>query len=321
MNHPLAYAIFSLVLLAADSVIQADDTYGPADPVASIDGKPIYLGELNLILVQRLGADKLKRATVEIQQAAAVILLRRHLAMQSLRSKAADTLDGLIKKDLDAFAADLKRRGSSLSDYARQRFADERSLSADLAWRTAWRVYLKSRMTDENLRKYFEREKTRYAGGRWNVSQVFLKLDVSDPTSVAITTKRMQELADEIRTTDSIEVAFATAAREYSDAGSAEQGGMIGWVQNDGDLPKQVMQTIRELKVGEVSSPIRSPLGMHLLLLHEHEAGKMTFDQLTDQSQLKRDAADTLFESLVRQQKESKVVWHIKSLRPPIPLP
>jgi hypothetical protein len=60
---------------------------------------------------------------------------------------------------------------------------------------------------------------------------------------------------------------------------------------------------------------------MHLLLVHEFEAGNTEFEQMTDQSQLRRDVADVLFESLVRQQKDAKVIWHMEELRPPILLP
>jgi len=319
----LGWLVFGIVVAinGSENLVAAEPEFGPAEPLASINGSPIYLGELNLILAERLGLDKFKRATTEFQQAAAAILLRRHLAMRSLRDQGGETLERMIQKASQDFASELQRRGSSLSEYASQRSADERSLMADLAWQTAWRQYLRSRMTDENLRKLFQRASSRYAGDRWRVSQIFQPIEGNDSASVAATSARMMALARELQQSDAIESDFAAAARESSQAGSAEEGGHIGWVSHDGDLPRQLMLAIEKMKVGEISSPIQSPLGFHLLLLHAHEPGQATFEQLTDQSQLRRDAANALFENLVHEQQGAKVVWFIEALRPPVAFP
>jgi len=142
-------------------------------------------------------------------------------------------------------------------------------------------------------------------------------MDSSDAASVEVAVKRMKDLADQIRSSDSASAAFAEAARQHSDAGSAADGGMIGWVEKEGDLPASVMNAVRETEPGQVSEPIRSPLGMHLLFVHQSEAGKLTFDELSDQGQLRRDAADALFDTLVRRQSDAKIVWFIGALKPP----
>ena len=299
----------------------ADTLDSPDEPIASINGEPVFLGELNLILADRLGTEKLKNATIEIRQAAAAILIRRHLALRSLRSHAGDALESMIKKEIDQFKTELERRGSSLAKFAEERFADEQSLLSDLSWQAAWRQYLKSRMTHQNLRKYFQQQHVRYDGSRWHVSQIFFPLPDRDSTSIKATSDRMTTLADQLRTAGSVDESFAAAAREHSEAGSAANDGKIGWVQNEGDLPRSVMQAVRAAEVGQVTGPIQSPLGIHLLLVHDYQAGQITFEEMTDQSQLRRDAADMLFESLVRQQKDSKVVWQMEELRPPILLP
>ena len=321
-NHPwsaLRIALLACVtFFSPSSPCDADDNE-PSDPLASIDGKPVYLGELNLILADRLGRQNVQRATAEIRQAAAVILLRRHLAMRSLRSKS-DAIGDVIDREFTTVSNVLRRQGSSAAEFAEQRSADERSLKADLAWKTAWRWYLKNRMTDANLRKFFLREKVRFDGGRWDVSQIFLPVDAKDSNSIATTTGRMKELADQIRSAETSGQAFAAAAREHSEAGSAEEGGRIGWVSNSGDLPPQVIGAVREMNEGDISDPIRSSLGLHLVILHKYEPGTLTFETLTDQAQLRRDAADSLFDALVQEQSEATVRWHINELRPPVPI-
>ena len=96
---------------------------------------------------------------------------------------------------------------------------------------------------------------------------------------------------------------------------------MIGWVEKDGDLPGSVMEAVRNTPVGEISRPVQSPLGVHLVYVHRSEPGKLTFDQLADRAQLQRDAADALFNALLAQQRAAKVNWFIPALRPPPEFP
>jgi parvulin-like peptidyl-prolyl isomerase len=295
----------------------ADELLGPGDPIAAIDGEPVYLGELNLILTQRLKARDLEKLPIEVQQATAALLVRRHLAMKSLEQQGSDLLEAMIRRQVDLQAAEARRRGSNLEERARASMADEKSLIADIAWRTAWKQYLKSRLTDTNLRRYFAQHRDRYAGSRWEVSQIFVEADTSDAQAVKAAQANLSELADQLRSSGSIAEAFAEAARQHSDSGSAAAGGMIGWVEKDGDLPRDVMNVIRKTRVGSISDPVRSALGMHLVYVHRCEPGDLEFDDLTDQAQLRRDAADALFDALLAQQKDAKVVWFIKALEPP----
>ena len=314
--HSILTIFFIGAMLAECVFAIAESNQRPSEPIVSIDGQHVFLGELNLILGDRFGADLVQGAAMEMKQAAAAILVRRHLAMRSLLQQGGDTLKELIRRDYRTFEEDLKHSGSSVQAYAQSRAADEHSVAADLAWRTAWRTYLRSRMTDDNLRKYFQREHQRYDGGRWDVSHLFLPVDRQDQTAVASTVVRMKSLAEKLRAADSVEDAFAASARQYSEAGSAQQGGRVGWVRYSGDLPKQLMRAARQLKAGQMSEPIRSPLGVHLLLVHRYEPGTLTFDELEDQSRLRRDAADMLFDDLVDRHKDAEVIWHLDQYRP-----
>jgi parvulin-like peptidyl-prolyl isomerase len=77
------------------------------------------------------------------------------------------------------------------------------------------------------------------------------------------------------------------------------------------------MAAIRKMKVGEVSAAIQSPLGIHLVFLHQIDAGDLEFEDLTDQSQLRRDAANALFDSLLRERSNAQVSWLVRDLKPP----
>ena len=61
---------------------------------------------------------------------------------------------------------------------------------------------------------------------------------------------------------------FATLARQNSQDGSAEQGGDLGWA-NPGQFVPEFEATIQSLDLGEVSAPLISRFGVHLIQLME----------------------------------------------------
>jgi len=318
-STPWAVMIVSLaVFVSADARAFAQTDWEPADPFAAIEGHPIYLGELNLILSERLNVRDLDRVDPQVKRATAAFLVRRHLAMKSLQEAGGAALQAMLARHIDAFATEAKRRGSSVEDQAKRRGANVAALTADLQWRFAWNQYLKSKLTDANLERFFEQNQERYAGSRWKVSQIFLGMEGESREVIENTRQTLGQLAAELREQSDVAEAFARAARDQSDAADAKaDGGMVGWVESDGDLPFNVMQAVRETPPGQIGGPIRSSLGLHLIYVHDKQAGDLTFQQLTDQALLRRDASDFLFRTLVQKQAGTKVDWFVPALQPP----
>ena len=61
---------------------------------------------------------------------------------------------------------------------------------------------------------------------------------------------------------------FAQLAISYSDAGTALEGGALGWRKGD-QLPSFAAEAIPQLKPGEVTEPLRTPSGLHIFKLIE----------------------------------------------------
>ena len=61
---------------------------------------------------------------------------------------------------------------------------------------------------------------------------------------------------------------FAKVAKENSDGQSAANGGDLGWSTKD-QLIQQVADKAFSMKVGDISEPVQSPLGFHVLKLLE----------------------------------------------------
>lgn len=61
---------------------------------------------------------------------------------------------------------------------------------------------------------------------------------------------------------------FATLAKLYSQDGSAQKGGDLGWLY-PGDTVQPFEQAMNALKIGEISGPVQSPFGFHIIQVLE----------------------------------------------------
>lgn len=68
---------------------------------------------------------------------------------------------------------------------------------------------------------------------------------------------------------------FEDLARQYSEDGSASSGGDLGWV-NPGDTVPQFEEVMNELSIDQISEPVRSPFGWHIIQVLERRKQDMT---------------------------------------------
>ncbi|MDQ7054942.1 MAG: peptidylprolyl isomerase [candidate division KSB1 bacterium] len=76
-------------------------------------------------------------------------------------------------------------------------------------------------------------------------------------------------------------ISFAEAAKQFSrDETTKEKGGDLGWFELQQLQVEEFQQAVANLKPGEISRPIKTQFGYHLVLLNERkEARKLTLEQ------------------------------------------
>ncbi len=68
---------------------------------------------------------------------------------------------------------------------------------------------------------------------------------------------------------------FETLAKQFSEDGSANSGGDLGWI-NPGDTVPQFEKAMIELKINEISAPVKSPFGWHVIQVLERRQQDMS---------------------------------------------
>ena len=71
---------------------------------------------------------------------------------------------------------------------------------------------------------------------------------------------------------------FAELAKKYSEDGSAANGGELGWM-SPGELVPEFEQAMNRLQIGEVSNPVKSEFGWHLIQVLERREGQLTVEK------------------------------------------
>lgn len=106
---------------------------------------------------------------------------------------------------------------------------------------------------------------------------------------------------------------FAMLARAHSeDSGSAASGGDLGWT-NPGQLVPEFEKAMNALKPGEVSQPVRSPFGLHLIQVLERRTQDMSSERMQGiaRQQIHARKATERYEQWLRQLRDEAYIEYL----------
>ena len=104
-------------------------------------------------------------------------------------------------------------------------------------------------------------------------------------------------------------VKFEEMARQYSEDGSASSGGDLGWV-NPGDTVPQFEKAMNELGLGEISEPVRSPFGWHIIQVLERRKQDMSKEaaRLKARQEIRARKSDEAYQDWIRELRDRAFV-------------
>jgi peptidyl-prolyl cis-trans isomerase SurA len=125
-------------------------------------------------------------------------------------------------------------------------------------------------VTPRELEQFKERIKRLPAADvEYNTSHILLAIPPdATQTQVDAITKRAEEIVERSENED-----FAKLAVAYSNAQSALEGGSLGWRKGP-ELPTIFAEIVVGLKPGQVSKPLVTPTGIHLVRLNDQRSSQ-----------------------------------------------
>ena len=102
---------------------------------------------------------------------------------------------------------------------------------------------------------------------------------------------------------------FAELARVHSEDASASKGGDLGWIL-PGDTVPEFERAMEGLKIGEISNPVRSPFGWHLIQVLERGVQDVSKERqrLAARQTLRARKSDEAYQEWVRQLRDRAYV-------------
>jgi peptidyl-prolyl cis-trans isomerase SurA len=102
---------------------------------------------------------------------------------------------------------------------------------------------------------------------------------------------------------------FGEMARVHSDDASAARGGELDWVYPTDTVP-DFERAMQELKVGEISQPVRTPFGYHLIQVLERRAADISPERrrLQARQALRERKSDEAYQEWLRQVRDQAYV-------------
>ncbi len=296
-------ALVVLLALAGLAVGQSSPT-----PVATIDGETVYAAEALRELAAAYPNRKLEgdERRVLLARARDQVIDRRLVLRRLVRQGEAASSD-----DVDHALARLEKqvtdKGQALDEHYLRLGLTREAVRQTLLWQLSWQAYLNKHLTDANLAKYFEQHRRDFDGTQLKVAHILLKAASDDPAARAAAIKRADDLRASVV---GGKLTFAAAAREHGAGPSAKAGGDIGWIERREPMPEAFSAAAFALKPGEVSPPVETTFGVHLIQVLEVKSGTKTWQEVA--VRLKPAATLFLFRRLAEQEGQGTKVERVE---------
>ena len=125
-------------------------------------------------------------------------------------------------------------------------------------------------VSPHELEQYMGREQNAAANDEFNVSHILLSLPAAaTPQQLEDISHKAQDVASRAGKGED----FGQLAIANSNSQTALDGGQLGW-RKGAQLPQFILDLVVRMKPGEVSTPVRTPSGYHIVKLNERRSGE-----------------------------------------------
>ncbi len=141
------------------------------------------------------------------------------------------------------------------------------------------------------------------------VQQTHVRHILMKPNQIISEAEVIQKLQDLKKKIDNKEATFEDLAKANSADGSAAKGGDLGWIF-PGDTVPEFEQVMNKLALNEVSAPVKSPFGYHLIQVLERKSEDQTNDRqrMAARNALRERKSDEAYQDWLRELRDRTYV-------------
>ena len=264
----VAEAVTETTAAVTEAVVESE-----SDVIATVNGEKILRLSFNkrLNVFRRMNQEVTDTVKMQIvDQLTKKILLKQFVEKQEV-SASADDIKAEIEKIKFFLQNNPANKDKPLDEILETQGSSVTELEEEVSRALALSKYLESSVTDADKMSYFDANKDAFNGAKVKASHVLID------TRNLKTEAELKEAKDKI---DIVKVQidkgadFAEMAKKYSSCPSAENGGDIGFFQRKGSIVEEFAVVAFAMEVGEISEPVKTQFGYHIIMVTEKEDGK-----------------------------------------------
>lgn len=270
-NERLRGSLSSIVvaLLLCGNISRGDEA---SSPLATVNKSPVYQRDVDLELL----ISGIKVPTPEDRQAALDRVIDRQLIATAIETKGPD----LLAEDVEDLVQFIRRGIESGGDTVENVLGKLKLTEADIRnaarMTVHWDAHVYRTVNDRDIRAYFEQHRDQFDGTQVRIRQIVRTIPAdSSPASLQEAEQLLKVLRQKI---EAGQLDFAEAAKTHSQSPSGKNGGEVGLIRYQGDVPGPVAQAAFSQKAGQLSPVIRSTVGVHLIQTLERKPGDLSLE-------------------------------------------
>ncbi|MEK7805846.1 MAG: peptidylprolyl isomerase [Planctomycetota bacterium] len=261
-----------LVISFLRGALSAEKKHQNEEVLATVNGKKITQADLanRLETFRNTDAETLNTLKQEIiDQLITDILLEEFIDRQGL-VVAPEEIEREVNQIRSNITGNQKDSGQSLEKVLAAIGSNMGEFKRSIKHSLALGKYFNNKIDDRTLEKYFDGNKSLFNGESVKVSHILIDTrDMKTQEELSHALEQIKSIKKEI----DIGAAFDEMAKKYSNCPSAQNGGDLGFIQRKGNLAKSFSDAAFSLRIGQVSEPVQTEYGYHLIKVTEKKEG------------------------------------------------
>ena len=209
----------------------------------------------------------------------------RNLIDERLQAQEAERLDIEVTEAQVQTAMDDIAKRNNMSPAQFLRLLESRGIMsesmtsqvrAQIVWQAliARRIRPSAQVSQDEIDDAVQRIRANRGSVMWEISEIFLGVD--SPSQDEEVRRNAERLLEQLRANAD----FRLLAREFSQSATAARNGEVGWIRQ-GQMPEEIDSVVASLRPGQISRPIRTLSGYHIIWLKNQRQiaeGEVTLD-------------------------------------------
>jgi len=191
-----------------------------------------------------------------------------------------DEIQAELEKVKFFFESSQNNSGVTLEKILESRGSSIVKLREEIRNTVALSKFLSKEIKDEEMRAFFDSNRDLFNGEEVRASHLLIDTrNLKSEEEIDKARQKIEKLKKEIDNGAD----FADLAKKNSDCPSSEKGGDLGFFEKKGTMVEPFANAAFLLKVGEVSDPVKTQYGFHLIKVTDRRGGKeVSYDEVKE---------------------------------------